>query len=155
MCIYLVGLPTTEISSDTQKTTSQPASCFQIPKLTVKRKNYSFKCHRYDLPAGTPSPATSQSQNVFAVNTITFHKVQGTFCTGGSDGSLTFWDGVARTKLKRERDTSGVAVRSSSVSLHCQGVEQRQSGSPSTSMGLAHCLYLFQPRSVNISIVSF
>jgi len=42
----------------------------------------------------------SGSQNVFAINTITFHKGQGTFCTGGGDGSLTFWDGVARTKLK-------------------------------------------------------
>jgi WD40 repeat protein len=48
------------------------------------------------------TPATSGSQNVFAVNTIDFHKVHGTFCTGGSDGSLTVWDGFGRTKVKRE-----------------------------------------------------
>lgn len=48
------------------------------------------------------TPAQSGSQNVFSVNAITFHKTQGTFCTGGSDGSFTFWDGMARTKLKRE-----------------------------------------------------
>jgi len=76
------------------------------------RRNYSFKCHRYDIPAGsmpgTPAASSSslsssgQSQHVFAVNDICFHKAEGTFSTGGSDGSITFWDGVARTKLKRE-----------------------------------------------------
>ncbi|RXK41061.1 mRNA export factor [Tremella mesenterica] len=66
------------------------------------RKNYSFKCHRYDIPSGSMpgTPAAPSSQHVFAVNAITFHKVQGTFCTAGSDGSMTFWDGIARTKLK-------------------------------------------------------
>lgn len=48
------------------------------------------------------TPAVSGSQNVFAINSLTFHKVQGTFCSGGSDGSLTFWDGISRTKLKSE-----------------------------------------------------
>ncbi|WVQ95354.1 hypothetical protein IAU59_002451 [Kwoniella sp. CBS 9459] len=67
-----------------------------------EKKNYSFKCHRYDIPTGTMpgTPAITSSQHVFAINTITFHKTQHTFCTGGSDGSLTFWDGIARTKLK-------------------------------------------------------
>ncbi|KAK4688756.1 mRNA export factor, partial [Tremellales sp. Uapishka_1] len=67
-----------------------------------EKKNYSFKCHRIDIPNGSMlnTPATTGSQNVFAVNTISFHKVQGTFCTGGGDGSLSFWDGYARTKLK-------------------------------------------------------
>jgi mRNA export factor len=52
---------------------------------------------------GTPAAGgNSLSQNVFAINTMTFHKQQGTFCTGGSDGSITFWDGYARTKVKRE-----------------------------------------------------
>jgi mRNA export factor len=53
---------------------------------------------------GTPATMSGQqySQNVFAVNTITFHKGYNTFCTGGSDGSLTFWDGVNRTKVKRK-----------------------------------------------------
>ncbi|WVN89082.1 uncharacterized protein L203_104298 [Cryptococcus depauperatus CBS 7841] len=66
------------------------------------KRNFSFKCHRYDIPTGTMprTPAISGSQNVFAINTLTFHKIQGTFCSGGSDGSLTFWDGISRTKLK-------------------------------------------------------
>lgn len=68
------------------------------------KKSFSFKCHRVDIPPGsmpnTPAGVGGTSQNVFAINTITFHKGQGTFCTGGGDGSLTFWDGIARTKLK-------------------------------------------------------
>ena len=57
---------------------------------------------------GTPAASSSSlsssagSQHVFAVNDICFHKTEGTFCTGGSDGSFTFWDGIARTKLKRK-----------------------------------------------------
>jgi mRNA export factor len=66
-----------------------------------EKKNFSFKCHRVDIPASQIAPpAQSGSQNVFPINSITFHKTQGTFCTGGGDGSLTFWDGMARTKLK-------------------------------------------------------
>jgi len=82
------------------------------PGSTNDRRNYSFKCHRYDIPAGsmpgTPAASSSSlsssagSQHVFAVNDICFHKTEGTFCTGGSDGSFTFWDGIARTKLKRK-----------------------------------------------------
>lgn len=52
------------------------------------------------------SPAVTGSQNVFPINTISFHQTQGTFCTGGGDGSLTFWDGMARTKLKCEFSAS-------------------------------------------------
>lgn len=48
------------------------------------------------------SPAGSTSQQVFAVNCICFHQVNETFCTGGGDGSITFWDGKARTRLKCE-----------------------------------------------------
>lgn len=80
------------------------------------RKNFSFKCHRVDIPSGsmpgTPAvykSGTTQSsaqisQNVFAINDITFHKEHGTFCTAGGDGSIVFWDAAARTKLKGEFD---------------------------------------------------
>jgi mRNA export factor len=62
---------------------------------------------------GTPAASSSSlssaanSQHVFAVNDICFHKVEGTFGTGGADGSITFWDGIAKTKLKRQSDSSG------------------------------------------------
>jgi hypothetical protein len=93
-------------------TPSEMRSRSSTPGSTNDRRNYSFKCHRYDIPAGsmpgTPAASSSSlsssagSQHVFAVNDICFHKTEGTFCTGGSDGSFTFWDGIARTKLKRK-----------------------------------------------------
>jgi mRNA export factor len=76
--------------------------------------NYSFKCHRYDIKGnlqpgvvnhgssvnGTGGSSAQSSQHVFAVNDICFHPKHETFCTAGADGSITFWDGIGRTKLK-------------------------------------------------------
>jgi WD40 repeat protein len=39
-------------------------------------------------------------QDIYAVNDIAFHPVHGTLATLGSDGSFSFWDKDARTKLK-------------------------------------------------------
>ncbi|KAL7422942.1 RNA export factor gle2 [Cryptotrichosporon argae] len=70
--------------------------------LDDPKKGYSFKCHRVDIAPGTVNDpnVSSGSQNVFPLHSITFHKVQGTFCTTGGDGSMAVWDGVARTKVK-------------------------------------------------------
>lgn len=94
--------------------------------LTFRRKNFSFKCHRIDIPTGSMpgSPAVTGSQNVFPINTISFHQTQGTFCTGGGDGSLTFWDGMARTKLKCELMTLRAKLTSSVL---CKGPWKRRS----------------------------
>ena len=51
-------------------------------------KNFAFKCHR----EGT--------QDIFAVNHITFHPTYGTFATTGSDGTFNFWDKDSRQRLK-------------------------------------------------------
>lgn len=48
--------------------------------------NFNFKCHR-------------DGQNAYAVNTIAFHPVYGTFATGGADGSIIFWDKDSKQKL--------------------------------------------------------
>lgn len=53
-------------------------------------------------PAVSGSTSNTTSQQVFAVNDITFHKQHGTFCTSGADGGFTFWDGVQKTKIKRK-----------------------------------------------------
>ncbi|CAG2059888.1 unnamed protein product, partial [Timema podura] len=37
---------------------------------------------------------------IFQVNDIAFHPIHGTLATVGSDGSFSFWDKDARTKLK-------------------------------------------------------
>ena len=44
-------------------------------------KNFTFKCHR-------------DGNDIYAVNSITFHPVHGTFVTCGSDGAYNFWDKV-------------------------------------------------------------
>ncbi|PVU98481.1 hypothetical protein BB559_001553 [Furculomyces boomerangus] len=51
-------------------------------------KNFSFKCHR------------DSTGNIYAINSISHHPIFGTFCTGGSDGSIVIWDKDARSKLK-------------------------------------------------------
>ncbi|PWO00328.1 WD40 repeat-like protein [Tilletiopsis washingtonensis] len=60
-----------------------------------KNLNFSFKCHRKDPPAASREP-----QQLFCVNDISFHPVQGTFSTVGSDGSINFWDKDSKTRLK-------------------------------------------------------
>lgn len=64
------------------------------PNPANPRDNFTFKCHR------STEPTNSQSQDIFAVNDITFHPQHGTLSTVGSDGRFSFWDKDARTKLK-------------------------------------------------------
>uniref|UniRef100_A0A336N8Z7 CSON009382 protein n=1 Tax=Culicoides sonorensis TaxID=179676 RepID=A0A336N8Z7_CULSO len=56
------------------------------------KDNFTFKCHRVN--------ATTGYQDIYAVNDIAFHPVHGTLATVGSDGTFSFWDKDARTKLK-------------------------------------------------------
>ncbi|KOB52327.1 mRNA export protein, partial [Operophtera brumata] len=57
------------------------------------KDNFTFKCHR-------STASTGGYQDIYAVNDIAFHPVHGTLATVGSDGSYSFWDKDARTKLK-------------------------------------------------------
>ncbi|XP_011189810.1 protein Rae1 [Zeugodacus cucurbitae] len=56
------------------------------------KDNFTFKCHR--------TTGTAGYQDIYAVNDIAFHPVHGTLVTVGSDGTFSFWDKDARTKLK-------------------------------------------------------
>lgn len=56
------------------------------------KDNFTFKCHRVSANAGY--------QDIYAVNDIQFHPIHGTLATVGSDGTFSFWDKDARTKLK-------------------------------------------------------
>lgn len=56
------------------------------------KDNFTFKCHRVN--------GTSNYQDIYAVNDIAFHPIHGTLATVGSDGTFSFWDKDARTKLK-------------------------------------------------------
>lgn len=48
---------------------------------------FSFKCHR-------------DGNNVFSINSISFHPLYGTFSTAGSDGTFNFWDKDTKQRLK-------------------------------------------------------
>lgn len=56
------------------------------------KDNFTFKCHRIN--------ANNNIQDIYAVNDIAFHPIHGTLATVGSDGTFSFWDKDARTKLK-------------------------------------------------------
>ncbi|XP_055705026.1 protein Rae1 [Phlebotomus papatasi] len=64
----------------------------QYVNPTNAKDNFTFKCHR--------SNGNSGYQDIYAVNDIAFHPVHGTLATVGSDGTFSFWDKDARTKLK-------------------------------------------------------
>eukprot|EP00232_Nephroselmis_pyriformis_P003770 CAMPEP_0182913508 /NCGR_PEP_ID=MMETSP0034_2-20130328/38079_1 /TAXON_ID=156128 /ORGANISM="Nephroselmis pyriformis, Strain CCMP717" /LENGTH=341 /DNA_ID=CAMNT_0025050235 /DNA_START=160 /DNA_END=1182 /DNA_ORIENTATION=+ len=53
----------------------------------MSSKNFTFKCHRND-------------QEIYAVNSISFNPVHGTFATTGADGTYNFWDKDSKQRLK-------------------------------------------------------
>ena len=59
-----------------------------------QKNDFSFKCHRHQRGND------KHSQDVFAVNTLKFHKQFGTFATGGDDGQINIWDKEGRSRLK-------------------------------------------------------
>ena len=63
--------------------------------LGFNSQNYSFRCHRKEQDINNKDKIL-----VHAVNDINFHPVHGTFSTAGSDGTVSFWDKDARTRLK-------------------------------------------------------
>lgn len=50
-------------------------------------KNFAFKCHR-------------ENNDIYAVNSISFHQTYGTFATTGADGTVNFWDKEQKQRLK-------------------------------------------------------
>jgi cell cycle arrest protein BUB3 len=60
------------------------------PSEQIQAKKYAFKCHRKTL---------NSKDVVYPVNSIAFNAVHGTFCTGGCDGIINFWDGSHKKRL--------------------------------------------------------
>ncbi|KAL0215912.1 hypothetical protein P9112_008096 [Eukaryota sp. TZLM1-RC] len=72
---------------------------------------FAFKCHRKDQG--------NDKTFVFPVNSIDFHPVYATtFATGGSDGTVSLWDGQYRRKRSSFK---GFNNPISSVSFSCDG----------------------------------
>ncbi|KAI9675905.1 MAG: hypothetical protein M1829_003143 [Trizodia sp. TS-e1964] len=65
-------------------------------------RKYAFKCHRQ---------AGDGADVVYPVNALAFHPVHGTFASGGGDGVVALWDGVAKRRIRQyQRYPASVAA---------------------------------------------
>lgn len=75
------------------------------PSPTSQSRKYAFKCHRQASPEGIDV--------VYPVNALAFHPVHGTFASGGGDGFVALWDGVAKRRIRQyQRYTTSVSALS-------------------------------------------
>ena len=75
------------------------------PSPTSQSRKYAFKCHRQASPEGIDV--------VYPVNALTFHPVYGSFASGGGDGFVALWDGVAKRRIRQyQRYQSSVSALS-------------------------------------------
>lgn len=75
------------------------------PSEDSQARKYAFKCHRQ------PAPEGDGSDIVYPVNALAFHPVHGTFASGGGDGVVALWDGVAKRRIRQyQKYTTSVAA---------------------------------------------
>ena len=75
------------------------------PSETSQARKYAFKCHR--------QPGQDGVDVVYPVNALAFHPVHGTFASGGGDGFVALWDGVAKRRIRQyQRYAASVAALS-------------------------------------------
>ncbi|KAL8745850.1 MAG: hypothetical protein Q9190_002049 [Brigantiaea leucoxantha] len=75
------------------------------PSSTSQARKYAFKCHRQSSAEGIDV--------VYPVNALAFHPVHGTFASGGGDGLVSLWDGLAKRRIRQyQRYGSSVAALS-------------------------------------------
>ncbi|KAI9705515.1 MAG: hypothetical protein M1836_006270 [Candelina mexicana] len=72
------------------------------PSATSQARKYAFKCHRQ----------TAEGVDViYPVNALAFHPVHGTFASGGGDGVVALWDGVAKRRIRQyQRYAASIAA---------------------------------------------
>lgn len=63
------------------------------PSPESQARKYAFKCHRQANEQGIDV--------VYPVNALAFHPVHGTFASGGGDGFVALWDGVAKRRIRQ------------------------------------------------------
>ncbi|PYH42297.1 WD40 repeat domain-containing protein [Aspergillus saccharolyticus JOP 1030-1] len=62
------------------------------PSAESQARKYAFKCHRQ---------TADDVDVVYPVNTLAFHPVHGTFASGGGDGVVALWDGMAKRRIRQ------------------------------------------------------
>lgn len=72
------------------------------PSPESQARKYAFKCHRQ---------AVEDVDVVYPVNALAFHPVYGTFASGGGDGVVALWDGIAKRRIRQyQKYPSSVAA---------------------------------------------
>ena len=72
------------------------------PSSESQDRKYAFKCHRQNAEG---------VDVVYPVNALAFHPVFGTFASGGGDGVVALWDGVAKRRIRQyQKYPSSVAA---------------------------------------------
>ncbi|KAI9794361.1 MAG: hypothetical protein M1816_005430 [Peltula sp. TS41687] len=75
------------------------------PSPESQSRKYAFKCHRQ------PSATEDAVDIVYPVNALAFHPVYGSFASGGGDGIVALWDGVAKRRIRQyQRFPASVAA---------------------------------------------
>ncbi|KKK12409.1 hypothetical protein P175DRAFT_039646 [Aspergillus ochraceoroseus IBT 24754] len=78
------------------------------PSSDSQARKYAFKCHRQ---------VSDDVDVVYPVNSLAFHPVHGTFASGGGDGVVALWDGIAKRRIRQyQKYPSSVAAVSFSSS---------------------------------------
>ena len=62
------------------------------PSPESQARKYAFKCHRQTADG---------VDVVYPVNALSFHPVYGTFASGGGDGVVALWDGIAKRRIRQ------------------------------------------------------
>lgn len=62
------------------------------PSNESQDRKYAFKCHRQNV---------DNVDVVYPVNALTFHPGYGTFASGGGDGVVALWDGLAKRRIRQ------------------------------------------------------
>ncbi|KAL4990135.1 WD40-repeat-containing domain protein [Aspergillus falconensis] len=62
------------------------------PSAESQARKYAFKCHRQ---------ASDDVDVVYPVNSLAFHPIHGTFASGGGDGVVALWDGIAKRRIRQ------------------------------------------------------
>ncbi|OKL57508.1 hypothetical protein UA08_07240 [Talaromyces atroroseus] len=62
------------------------------PSTESQARKYAFKCHRQTV---------DDVDVVYPVNALSFHPIHGTFASGGGDGVVALWDGIAKRRIRQ------------------------------------------------------
>ncbi|KAH8696311.1 putative nuclear pore complex subunit [Talaromyces proteolyticus] len=62
------------------------------PSTESQARKYAFKCHRQTV---------EDVDVVYPVNALSFHPIFGTFASGGGDGVVALWDGIAKRRIRQ------------------------------------------------------